>query len=226
MVKFCPDHGVPYPGFRQLDEGIELAKYLEEQGVDALHVDAGCYEKWQLSMPALFYQEAVMQLKSAKAVKENVGIPVLTHGRLSNYEKAEAALKNNICDFTIIGRGLLADPELPKKIAEGRPEDILPCISCNEGCIGNVLKFRHVECALNPFTGYEDERPMPKAAEAKKVLVVGGGPGGCTAALLAKQAGHEVELWEKTGTIGGKTLAASAPYMKTDMIRLPQYYNV
>ena len=226
MVKFCPDHGVPYPGFRQLDEGIELAKYLEEQGVDALHVDAGCYEKWQLSMPALFYQEAVMQLKSAKAVKENVGIPVLTHGRLSNYEKAEAALKNNICDFTIIGRGLLADPELPKKIAEGRPEDILPCISCNEGCIGNVLKFRHVECALNPFTGYEDERPMPKAAEAKKVLVVGGGPGGCTAALLAKQAGHEVELWEKTGTIGGKALAASAPYMKTDMIRLPQYYNV
>lgn len=226
MVKFCPDHGVPYPGFRKLEEGIELAKYLEEQGVDALHVDAGCYEKWQLSMPAVFYQEAVMQLKVAKTVKENVNIPVLTHGRLSNYEKAEAALKNNICDFTIIGRGLLADPELPKKIIEGRPEDILPCISCNEGCIGNVMRFQHVTCALNPFTGYEDERSIDKAAESKKVLVVGGGPGGCTAALLAKQAGHRVELWEKTGTVGGKTLAASAPYMKADMLRLPQYYNV
>ena len=56
LVKFCPDHGVQYPGFRQLPEGIELAKYLAENGVDALHVDAGCYEKWQLSMPAVFYQ--------------------------------------------------------------------------------------------------------------------------------------------------------------------------
>lgn len=224
IVKFCPDHCVPYPGFRQLDEGIELAKYLEENGVTALHVDAGCYEKWQLSMPAIFYQEAVAQLRSAKAVRENVSIPVLTHGRLSNYEKAEAALKNGICDFTVIGRGLLADPELPKKLVEGRPEDIRPCISCNEGCIGNVMKFQHVTCALNPFTGYEDERSLKPTVESKRVLVVGAGPGGCAAALMAKQAGHEVELWEKTGSIGGKTLAASAPFMKADMIRLPQYY--
>lgn len=226
LVKFCPDHGVQYPGFRQLPEGIELAKYLAENGVDALHVDAGCYEKWQLSMPAVFYQEAVMQLRSAKAVREAVSIPVLTHGRLSNYEKASAALRDSICDFAVIGRGLIADPDMPNKLAEGRPEDILPCISCNEGCIGSVLKGVHLRCALNPYAGFEDERKAPAAETPKRVLVVGGGPGGCTAALLAKQAGHEVELWERSGTIGGKTLAASAPYMKADMLRLPNYYNV
>lgn len=225
IVKFCPDHCMPLPGFRTLDEGIELAKYLEESGVSALHVDAGCYERWQLSMPAIFYQEAVAQLSSAKAIKENVSIPVLTHGRLSNYDKAEAALKNGICDFTVIGRGLLADPDLPQKVCNGCPDDIRPCISCNEGCIGNVLRSQHVTCALNPFTGFEDEKSLKMAETAKKVLVVGAGPGGCVAALLAHKAGHNVELWEKSGSVGGKTLAASAPYMKADMIRLPHYYH-
>lgn len=225
IVKFCPDHGVPYPGFRTLEEGLALAEYLESRGIDALHVDAGCYEKWQLAMPPIFYQEAVMQLASAKAVKRVVSVPVLTHGRLADVSKAEAALQYGDCDFTVIGRGLLADPDLPKKVAESRPEDICPCISCNEGCIGNILKGKHVACAINPFTGYESERRIEPAAAAKRVLVVGGGPGGCEAALLARQAGHQVELWERQAALGGKTLAAAAPYMKTDMIRLPQYYT-
>lgn len=224
IVKFCPDHGVPYPGFRQLEEGLELAKYLEEQGIDALHVDAGCHEKWQLAMPPVFYQETVMQLKAAKAVKENVSIPILTHGRLSDVAKAEAALKNNICDFTVIGRGLLADPDLPKKVTEGRPEDVRPCLSCNEGCIGNVLKGTHVTCAVNPCTGYELTRRPEKAGEAKRVLIVGSGPGGCTAALLAKEAGHDVEIWDRNPQLGGKLQAATAPYMKHDTKRLINYY--
>ncbi len=225
LIKFCPDHGVDYPGFRKLDEGVELAKVFEEAGFDALHVDAGCYEKWQLAMPAVFYQEMTMQTRSSKAVKEAVSIPVLTHGRLGDVEKAEAALENGVCDVVVIGRGLLADPELPNKLAEKRPEDIRPCISCNEGCIGSIMRFEHVACAVNPFTGFEAERKLVKAAEPKKVLVVGGGPAGCAAALMASKAGHTVELWEKTDRGGGKAIAASAPYMKRDMIRLANYYG-
>ena len=225
LIKFCPDHGVPYPGFRQLEEGIELAKILEEAGFDALHVDAGCYERWQLAMPAVFYQEMTLQTHSAKAVKEAVSIPVLTHGRLGDVEKAEAALESGVCDIAVIGRGLLADPELPNKIAEKRPEDIRPCISCNEGCIGSIMRFEHVKCALNPFTGFESERKLQPTTTPKKVLVVGGGPAGCAAALMAAKIGHQVELWEKTSRVGGKAIAAAAPYMKRDMIRLCNYYN-
>ncbi|MBO6017431.1 MAG: FAD-dependent oxidoreductase [Oscillospiraceae bacterium] len=225
LIKFCPDHGVPYPGFRQLEEGIELARILEEAGFDALHVDAGCYEKWQLAMPAVFYQEMTLQTHSAKAVKEAVNIPVLTHGRLGDVEKAEAALENGVCDIAVIGRGLLADPELPNKIAEKRPEDIRPCISCNEGCIGSIMRFEHVKCALNPFTGFESERRLVPAETPKKVLVVGGGPAGCASALMAAKIGHRVELWEKSSRVGGKAIAAAAPYMKRDMIRLCNYYN-
>ena len=225
LIKFCPDHGVPYPGFRQLEEGIELAKILEEAGFDALHVDAGCYERWQLAMPAVFYQEMTLQTHSAKAVKEAVSIPVLTHGRLGDVEKAEAALESGVCDIAVIGRGLLADPELPNKIAEKRPEDIRPCISCNEGCIGSIMRFEHVKCALNPFTGFESERKLRPTTTPKKVLVVGGGPAGCAAALMAAKIGHQVELWEKTSRVGGKAIAAAAPYMKRDMIRLCNYYN-
>ena len=225
LIKFCPDHGVPYPGFRQLEEGIELAKIFEEAGFDALHVDAGCYEKWQLAMPAVFYQEMTLQTHSAKAVKEAVKIPVLTHGRLGDVEKAEAALDNGVCDIAVIGRGLLADPELPNKIAEKRPDDIRPCISCNEGCIGSILRFEHVKCAINPFTGFESERKLEPAQNPKRVLVVGGGPAGCAAALMAAKQGHTVELWEKGSRVGGKTVAASAPFMKRDMIRLANYYG-
>lgn len=225
IVKYCPDHCVTYPGFRQLDEGIALGKYLVENGVDALHVDAGCYEKWMYAMPAIFFQEAVVQLKSAKAVKENLNVPVLTHGRLSNIDKAEGALESGCCDFTVIGRGMLADPDLANKVCSGHTEDIIPCISCNEGCIGNVYRGTHITCVMNPFTGYEAERKIVKTESPKKVLVVGAGPGGCTAALLAKRAGHKVELWEKNGTIGGKTRAASAPFMKADMIRVAEYFS-
>lgn len=225
IVKFCPDHGVEMPGLRTLSEGIELACYLSQLKIDALHVDVGCFEKWQLAMPPLFYQEAVAQLTASRAVKNAVSIPVITNGRLGNIAKAEKALEEKICDFVAIGRGMLADPELAKKVTERRPEDIRPCLSCNEGCIGGEMKGNHIGCVVNPFTGYESVRKLKRTTSPKKVLVVGGGPAGCSAALMAKDVGHEVELWEKNPRLGGKVIAAAAPYMKADMISLVDYYN-
>lgn len=226
IVKYSPTHCLPVEyGFRGIEEGIAMAKILEAAGVDALHVDAGCYESWYNAMPPVYFQRMTPQMEAAQAVKQAVHIPVITHGRLGDISKAESALESGICDFVAIGRGLLADPELPNKVLEGRTEDIRPCISCNEGCIGQVCEGKAVGCAVNPFCAKEKDRKLAPAKSGKKILVVGAGPAGCAAALLAKGAGHTVELWEKQDRVGGRVLAAAAPYMKRDMQALVEYYH-
>lgn len=226
IVKYSPCHYMPAEyGFRDMEEGIELSKMMEQAGVDALHVDAGCYENWYYAMPPVYFQEMAPQVLSAKIIKKNVKIPVITHGRLSNLEKAETALEQKICDFVAVGRGLLADPELVRKAKEGHADEICPCISCNEECIGQVCQGNAAGCAVNPFCGYETERKIEIAKQGKKILIVGAGPGGCEAALLAKRAGHQVEIWEKTMEIGGRARSAAMPYMKRDMGELIRYYQ-
>ena len=227
MVKYTPDHYVEEDdGHRKMEEGIALTKLIEQYGVDGLHVDAGCYENWYYAMPPAAIQEMTLQARSAKIIKQVSHLPVLTHGRFSDVDKAEAALRNQVCDIVVIGRGLLADPELPNKVAEKRPEDIRPCISCNEGCIGQVCLGKPATCAVNPRCGHEDgSYDIPPAKKPLRVLVVGAGPGGCAAALYAKQAGHQVEIWEKGLSIGGNALYASEPYFKLDMHRLINYLD-
>ena len=226
IVKFTPDHYLDGEGYRHIEEGIELAKLIVSYGADALHVDAGCHDNWYNAMPPAGLQAMTLQMRSAKIIKQVVEVPVMTNGRLGDVAKAEAAVESGVCDIAVIGRGLLADPELPNKIAAGRPDEIRPCISCNEGCIGRVFAGKTAACAMNPRCGYEDgSRDIPKAVTPKKILVIGAGPGGCMAAIYAKEAGHEVEIWEKRGVIGGNGLVACKPYFKADMHRMITYFE-
>lgn len=220
IVKFTPDHYMDGEGYRTMEEGIALAKLIVSYGADALHVDAGCHDNWYLAMPPAGMQEMTPQMRSGKIIRSVVDVPVLTNGRLGDVDKAEAALLGGVCDVAVIGRGLLADPALPNKLAEGRPEDILPCISCNEGCIGRVYAGKPATCALNPRCGFEDgSLDIPRAETSKRVVIVGAGPAGCMAALYAEAAGHDPILLERGGCIGGKLHAACKPWFKGDMRR-------
>ena len=224
IVKFTPEHYLDGEGYRKMDEGIELAKIIVSYGADALHVDAGCHDNWYHARPPAGLQEMTLQMRSAKIIRSVVDVPVMTNGRLGDVGKAEAALHSGVCDVAVIGRGLLADPALPNKLAAGDVQDIVPCISCNEGCIGFVYGGKPATCAMNPRCGYENgSRDIPKAEATKKLVVVGAGPAGCMAAIYAKEAGHEVVILEKSGEIGGNALAACKPYFKADMHRMISY---
>lgn len=227
IVKFTPCHFIDEAGYRKIDEGLELAKIFEDAGVDAMHVDAGCYDNWELCMPPAYQQEQSFAVTAAEQVKKIVNVPVMTAGKLGYPERGEQALKDGKCDFLVIGRGMLADPEYPNKLAEGRICDIRPCIGCEEGCIGNnVMRNESIACAVNPDTGFETYRKVPLAAEPKKMLVIGAGIGGLTFAYDAAVAGHHVEIWEKRTRIGGLLTAAGRPSFKKEVNDLVEYYKV
>jgi len=226
IVKYCPAHYMDVEGYRTIEEGVELSKILEEAGVHLLHVDAGSHGmRWYIAMPPIYQQEQVYQLRASEAIKRAVSIPVAANGKLGDVQKAETALEQGKLDFLVIGRGLLADPYLPAKLKEGRPDDLTPCIGCNENCIGRVSAGEHISCTVNPAVGRESELELKPAKTAKKILVIGGGPGGMSAAIDAAKVGHNVELWEKSTRLGGMLISAGRPSFKLEINHLIDYYR-
>jgi len=229
LVKYCPDHYVEAEGFRTMEgEGIKLSQWLEKKGVHMLHVEAGCYDydQWPLFMPPTYYQEQMKQLRSCEMLRDAVNIPIATDGKLGHVDRSETALQQGKCDALLIGRGLLADPDLANKVAAGVPDEIRPCLYCNTGCLEYVSIGQHIRCAVNPEAGFETTKTLVKTAAPKKVLVVGGGPGGMQAALDAKEAGHDVQLWEKSSALGGMLIAAGRPHFKMEVSNLINYYQL
>jgi 2-enoate reductase len=219
LYKFTPYHGVP--GGRELDEGLEMARMLEAAGVDALHVDMGCYEAWYKAIPTV-YEHAPTQAWLAAEVRKVVDIPVLAVGKLNDPNVAEKVLEDGQADFIGLAHGALAEPHWVNKIRRGEAYDIVPCIGCNE-CLLAGFKGGHYQCAVNPRCYAEDYFPTIPVGKPTRVLVLGGGPGGMECAITAAERGAEVELWEKTARLGGALLAAGGPSFKADVAAYATY---
>lgn len=194
---------------------------MEKAGAAALHIDKGCYEHWYDQISTV-YSGIAHQIDVAAAVKHAVNIPVISHGKLNSPDIAEQVLQDGKCDFVAMGHQMLSDPDYANKVKEGRTYDIRPCIGCNE-CVYVSHQGYDYSCSVNPRTLREDDYPIVEAKEKKKVLVIGGGPGGLAAAITARLRGHDVELWEKNKELGGTLLAAGGPAFKADVKHYAEY---
>ena len=206
-----------------LAEGVRIAQQLEPY-VDMLHVSAGTYQKtFGVTHPSMFTEHGC-NVHLAAEIKKHVKVPVATIGALNAPQQMEEILANGQADVIYMARALLADPDLPNKVVANRAEDIVHCLRCFT-CMAERAATSTRRCTVNPLIGREMEgSEIQPAPVRKKVLVVGGGPGGLYAAYTAARRGHAVTLCEKESELGGVLKSEQAIPFKQEMYQLAGTY--
>lgn len=228
FIKDWKQGGLPGEEFiekgRDIEEGIEAAKILEEAGYDAFNGDVGSYDSWYWSHPPM-YQEKGLYLPYNEILKKVLNVPVITAGRMENPELASEAISQGKTDMIALGRPLLADAEIPNKIMADKYDKVRPCLSCQEGCMGRLASFATISCAVNPACGRENEYGINPARATKNVMIIGGGVAGLESARVCALRGHKVTLFEKGDRLGGNLIPGGAPDFKDDDIALAKWYT-
>ena len=203
-----------------IDDSAAFCKMIEDK-VDIINVSAGA--PWTKRMVLSTFEERGINSEFSAAVKKVVTkIPVSSVGAYTSPVMMERFIIEGKADSFVIGRGLLADPQLPNKARDGRTKEIRTCIrcfTCNEGL---YYKGRVLRCTVNPTAGFEIEAKLKcsTAEPRKKVIIAGGGPAGMQAAITASKRGHEVTLYEKSDVLGGALKFAKHITFKSDLKQL------
>ncbi len=211
--------GIRISGDEMGHDGLEECDVLDacsaldrDGGLDYFNVTAGTSATLAGSVhivPPMLVDSTGYVAPFAAAVKAKVSKPVFVAGRINQPQTAEQVLASGQADLCGMTRAMICDPDMPRKTAEGRLDDIRACIGCNQACIGHFHLGYPISCIQHPETGRELRYGTRKPAAAKRrVMVAGGGPGGMKAAAVAAERGHEVTLYEASGRLGGQALLA------------------
>lgn len=202
-------------GGLEIQETLKVAQALETKGLDALHVSggmAGVPECGFMVTPPMAIPRGI-HVPLAESMKKGLVLPIIVVGRINTPELAEKILMEEKADLIAMGRAFLADPYWPEKAQFGKEKDIRRCIACNEACVIRLGQHLPIMCVQNPLLGKEGEIEVGEAPKKKKVIIVGGGPGGLESARVCALRGHEVSLYEQSKELGGRLLSATlAPY--------------
>jgi 2,4-dienoyl-CoA reductase (NADPH2) len=195
-----------------------FAGQLEQSGADAFCVNVGWHESRVPQIQSKVPRGVFAYL--ARSIREVVTVPVIASHRINDPDLARQLLSDGSCDMVAMGRALIADPQLPEKSRSGREQEIVHCVGCAQGCFDHLFEMRAVECLCNPRAGHEYQEKPGIAETVQQVLVIGGGPGGMSAALAAGTRGHRVTLVEQADQLGGQLSLAGAPPGREEFVQL------
>ncbi|MFQ5872572.1 MAG: FAD-dependent oxidoreductase, partial [Dehalococcoidia bacterium] len=206
--------GIRVSGDEKIEGGLDqqaqaeiIVKLAATGKIDYINVVAGTTENLMAqteTVPSMWYPTGLWA-NYASSIKQQVELPVIAVGRITDPLQAEWVLAQGQADLVAMTRAIIADPQMPNKAKEGRLDDVRPCIGSDQGCVGRLFHGKTITCIHNPVIGREQElAELKSATERKKVVVVGGGPGGLEAARVSAERGHQVVLFEKKPALGGQ----------------------
>ncbi|AUR00283.1 NADPH-dependent 2,4-dienoyl-CoA reductase [Phaeobacter inhibens] len=211
------------PNGSTYDEVVQLAQEIEKAGATILNTGIGWHEA-RIPTIATSVPRAAFAWVTKKLMGK-VGIPVITSNRINTPEVAEQVLSEGCADMVSMARPMLADADFVAKSADGKADQIAPCIACNQACLDHTFGGKLTSCLVNPRACHETELVLTPAESVKTVAIVGAGPAGLSTALAAAERGHKVTLFDRASEIGGQLNMAKQVPGKEEFWGLVDWYR-